>query len=419
MKGGTTGKTTERSAPDALAPPPHHPRFPLLDGMRAIAALCILLFHVSLLAAPGDEAVTRVLRNLSIGVPIFFLISGFLLYRPFIAHRTGGAAGPAIRDYARRRALRIFPAFWVIMAVLVLAPGFAPFDGQPTIWDALILHQLPLPGNDVCQVTLDTCGLAQTWSLTVEVAFYAALPIYVIAAAVLANGRDTRRWLRAELLLLLLLSVASLALAYFTVEPGRLSWVGGSVLGYVFWFALGMGLALVSVAIGDDERISRFANRFAGWLWLAAAALFAALIIVVPPETEVLGAGERTAKSIVVGAIALLLLFPAIFAGAGESVVARVLSWRACAWLGLISYGIFLWHFVVIQRLGAAGLVDFVPLLVATLAITVALAAASYYLVERPVLRFKYRRRSRKRVDSGPPHPGPLPYPPGRGRPAG
>jgi peptidoglycan/LPS O-acetylase OafA/YrhL len=115
----------------------------------------------------------------------------------------------------------------------------------------------------------------------------------------------------------------------------------------------------------------------------------------------------------------LLLLFPAIFAGAGESVVARVLSWRACAWLGLISYGIFLWHFVVIQRLGAAGLVDFVPLLVATLAITVALAAASYYLVERPVLRFKYRRRSRKRVDSGPPHPGPLPYPPGRGRPAG
>lgn len=260
MGGTSSTGSRERSAPDALAPPPHHPRFPLLDGMRAIAALCILLFHVSLLAVPADEAVTRVLRNLSIGVPIFFLISGFLLYRPFIAHRTGGAAPPAIHDYARRRALRIFPAYWTIVAVLVLAPGFSPFDGRPTIWDGLILHQLPLPGNSVCQVTLNTCGLAQTWSLTVEVVFYAVLPIYVLATALLADGRDTRTWLRGELLILLVLSLASLTLAYLAVEPGQLSWVGGSVLGYVFWFALGMGLALVSVAVGPDEGISRFAN---------------------------------------------------------------------------------------------------------------------------------------------------------------
>lgn len=83
--------------------------FPLFDGLRAIAALSVLAVHI-----PGrqdlPEAIERLVAHMNIGVTIFFLISGFLLYRPFIAHRIGGASAPAVRDYAKRRALRIYPA---------------------------------------------------------------------------------------------------------------------------------------------------------------------------------------------------------------------------------------------------------------------------------------------------------------------
>jgi peptidoglycan/LPS O-acetylase OafA/YrhL len=392
----------------------------LLDGMRAIAALCILLHHVSLIGPPDDDTVTRVLRGLSIGVPIFFLISGFLLYRPFIAHRNGGAASPAIHDYARRRLLRIFPAFWAILAVLFVVPGISAYNGATTIWEPLLLHQLPLPGNGPCEVTLSTCGLAQTWSLTVEVTFYAILPLYVVAAAALASNRDTRQWLRAEVLLLLILSIASLLLAHFTVEPNQLSWAAGSFLGYVFWFALGMGLALVSVALGNDARIGRFASRNAGRLWLAAGILFAVVVIVIPPVPNPISPGERTFTAVAAGLISLLVLVPAIFANAAETAVGRFLSWRICAWLGLISYGIFLWHFVVVLKLGEAGVRDFVPLVLSTLAITIGLAAASYYIVERPSLKFKYARNRppRKPAPSRDSSPEPA-HDPASYRPAG
>ena len=99
------------SVPDVVAPPPRHPRFPLLDGLRAIAVLTVVLVHVAFFGeAIGPSLGGRLLAHLNIGVTIFFLISGFLLYRPFIAHRAGGPGAPAVTQYAKRRLLRIFPA---------------------------------------------------------------------------------------------------------------------------------------------------------------------------------------------------------------------------------------------------------------------------------------------------------------------
>ena len=88
--------------PDAVAPPPHHPRFPLIDGMRAIAVLSVVLVHTTV-GARDLPIVGPLLAHMNIGVTIFFLISGFLLYRPFIAHRGGGAAAPSVVQYAKRR----------------------------------------------------------------------------------------------------------------------------------------------------------------------------------------------------------------------------------------------------------------------------------------------------------------------------
>lgn len=120
------------SVPDAVAPPPRHPRFPLVDGLRAIAVLCVVLVHAHGFADAGTTGpANRLLGQMGIGVTIFFVISGFLLYRPFIAHRTGGAGAPPVLTYAKRRLLRIYPAYWLALTVLVIAPGLVGvYEGE-------------------------------------------------------------------------------------------------------------------------------------------------------------------------------------------------------------------------------------------------------------------------------------------------
>ena len=81
--------TADATVPDVVAPPPRHPRFPLFDGLRAIAVLSVVGVQRDLAANGyiGNGLVDRLLAHLNVGVTIFFVISGFLLYRPFIAHR--------------------------------------------------------------------------------------------------------------------------------------------------------------------------------------------------------------------------------------------------------------------------------------------------------------------------------------------
>jgi len=116
--------------PDAVAPPPGNPRFPLFDSLRAIAALSVLVYHVGLLAQIDfSSGYGRLLADLNVGVTIFFLISGFLLYRPYVAARHGGSPAPRLADYARRRALRILPAYWLALTVLAITPGLGEVFG--------------------------------------------------------------------------------------------------------------------------------------------------------------------------------------------------------------------------------------------------------------------------------------------------
>ena len=111
----------------AVSPPPGHPRFALFDSLRGIAAVAILLFHVCALTAALDRPVigdaVAVLGPRSL--VLFFVISGFLLYRPFVAARALGRPRPSVLRYGRRRVLRIVPAYWVALTVLAIFPGIA------------------------------------------------------------------------------------------------------------------------------------------------------------------------------------------------------------------------------------------------------------------------------------------------------
>jgi peptidoglycan/LPS O-acetylase OafA/YrhL len=101
-----------------------HARFPLIDGVRAIAALTIFAFHVFFhLGLLNTDLLSRYLGNLNVGVPIFFVVSGFLIYRPFVAKRFAQEPSPETEPYAIRRALRIVPAYWVALVIVTLILG--------------------------------------------------------------------------------------------------------------------------------------------------------------------------------------------------------------------------------------------------------------------------------------------------------
>jgi peptidoglycan/LPS O-acetylase OafA/YrhL len=391
-----------------VAPPPGNPRFPLFDGLRAIAVLAVLVTHTALLSGANQLAwYGKYTARLDVGVTIFFLISGFLLYRPFAAAHLDGRDGPRVRDYARRRVLRIVPAYWLALTVLAIYPGLLQmWTGHSWIY-YLFLQDY--------RAEWTFGGLQPAWSLAIEAAFYVALPFvaYGLRRAGARMDRAGRVWLEAAVIGAL--GVASFALRALTTT-GVLHI---TLLGTFDWFALGMLLAVASAALAQREpRAVQFLRRWPSSAWLVALALFWF-------TSTQLGLGGSlfvrvtTAQSIaqhaLYGAIAFFLLLPAVFGGDADGVPRRVLRNRVVAWLGLISYGIFLWHHPIALELTSNrdlfGSFRMLGITGATFAIAVTCAAISYYALERPILRFKdgLPRNRVKRVEDVGPHEGGAP----------
>jgi peptidoglycan/LPS O-acetylase OafA/YrhL len=419
----------------ALRPPPGNPRFPLFDSARAIGALAILLAHVASLAPWMTTTwVGRLFNGLSVGVWIFFAVSGFLLYRPFVAARAAGRPGPKLGDFARRRVLRIVPAYWLALTVLSLWPG-APYVTGPLTHDWWrYFGFLQIYGGGYRDQ-----GLVVAWSLCVEVTFYAMLPLYAIGIRRLSN---TVGWKVAEIGPLI--AIAALGLTVRGLCANQvLSWAWSpTLLGSMQFFTVGMGLAVASVALqGRPVRssVGRLLLRRVEWSWALAFASFLVANTVFdyfqvhgyPPWLQVTG------NDVLGMATALLVIFPAVFGTTLGGLPRRILASRLLSWLGVVSYGMFLWHVSLLGWLIGAdysaarglgpssplvrGLPDFVSdhVLLAALGSTVALsvgaAALSYYLVELPFLRLKERRLlAFFRRNPGEPEARPvLPTPPG------
>jgi peptidoglycan/LPS O-acetylase OafA/YrhL len=372
--------TADTAAEPAVAPPPGNPRFPLFDALRAIAALSVVVYHTAFYArADQASSVGALLARLNIGVAIFFVISGFLIYRPFAAARMEGRSAPRLIDYARRRFLRIVPAYWVALTLLAIWPGLnGMWDDAPIFYAFGQVYS----SEHVLQ------GISPAWTLSTEIAFYAALPLYAWIAS------RARIGLRAELIGLAALAGASLAVRTIAVGAD-MGTLGLTLPGTFAWFAAGMALAAVSAAAVDPPAWL----KNAGLAWGAAAVLYVILAYTLGRPEGFLFAGTQQGYGAALfefamsGAIAALVVVPAAFGSGGP--VRSVLGARTLAWLGLVSYGIYLWHHNtilwlidqdVLERFDAA---PFLALTVLSIAIVVPIAAASYYLVERPALRFK------------------------------
>ena len=391
-------------APEALRPPPGHPRFPLFDSLRAFAALAIVLVHVAIFSFSSDAWFWPIVAHFDMGVPFFFLLSGFLLYRPFVAARILGARQTRVRDYTRRRFLRIAPAYWLALTALTIFPGlYGAFSGNWWVYYGLLQNYPVYTPTGGCATDVFNCGIAPAWSLAIEVAFYLVLPFFALGMGALIRRLARRRWMTAELAVLGLLSAVSVVIQATSGSSDLYTWLFFSPIGRAWWFALGMALAVISVRVeeqGSEPPAVRWISAHPGVFWAAAAVIYlAAALFWLDPGPIVAGPGESrfqyVAGYILFGVIAALVMLPAIFGHGGSGLPQRIMRNRVIAWLGLVSYGIFLWHYPIAVALAEGGVNDWWPdaaflvLGTLTIAITLVCAALSYYLVERPLMRLK------------------------------
>ena len=369
-----------------------HGRFRLVDSMRAIAFLCVFAAHTAFFAgfAADGSTLRPYFARLDVGVRIFFLISAFLLYRPFVQARLHDEPSPLAGAYAWRRFLRIAPAYWLALCVIGLwlgEPGVFTVEHAPLYFGFAHVYT---------NATLTVSAMPQAWSLCVEVAFYLFLPLYA------ALMRRFRGGLRAELVGAALLFCVSLGYKLWVfargpiTDPSLLSW-HVALPEYLDYFAIGLALAAVSVAGRPGRLIDLVARR--PWVgWLTAAVLFAVVSKGIGLSGSVFDhvtEARYLARHYLYGAIALAIFLPAVFGDPEEGLIRRVLAWRPILWIGLVSYGAYLYHFAVLQQLQkwhfrsfADDVSPYVWFPVA-LAGALAIAALSWYCFERPILSFK------------------------------
>lgn len=379
------------------------PVFPLLDGYRALAVLMVLTTHVAFSTAEiYTPVIGPLVGRMDFGVTLFFLLSGFLLYRPWALSAMTNKPGPQLGLYFTRRAGRVLPAYWVMLIfTLAILPEI-----QPVSWELWPIH-MGLLHIYIPDSSLE--GLTQTWSLATEVAFYLLLPLLAWWAGSRHRG-DPQRSARHQFTVLVVLAFIAwvFTIVRVTGALGDTFFSGYWLPGFLDWFALGMAAAIISarLSLGEPPRwmvtVRSLARDTPTCLGIAAALyVIVATPLGGPLAFEFAAPFETFAKHALYGIIAAFLLLPG-FLGRSDrgSWWARLLQHPVVVYLGTISYGIFLWHLVLLRLIidvfdipvFAGG---FWPLLTGTLAVSVIAATASWYAIERPIQRLTHGGRLR------------------------
>ncbi len=389
--------------------------FPCFDGLRALAALSIVLTHVAFASgANSPNVLGAFFARMDGGVAVFFVLSGFLLYRPFVVAHLHERPHPSAVPFLWRRFLRIYPAYWLVLTVVVYVfadkaiPDLKTFVLYYSLMNIYFSHYAFGP-------------LLQSWTLSTEIAFYVLVPIWALLVSRWRSDSPEGR-LRHEVVGIVVLALTSVAWKALVlgsgVSAGR---VGQLKLWLPWWldlFAVGMLFAVGSVAVRELQwptplRLDRPWAPAICWLLAIASFWLVAAGIGLPHTTPSIPLHLLWGQHYLYGLTAGLLVLPAVFGpqDRDSSWIRRFLTTRVMVFLGVISYGIYLWHEPWIDRyLDWANLktftvynsdvpfawhtsrylsVPFLTLLLAVLALTIASASVSWFAVERPMLKLK------------------------------
>lgn len=335
---------------------------PDIDGLRAIAVLAVMLYHLDASWLPGGF----------VGVDIFFVISGYVVTAS-LAKQTGAPLGRFIREFYVRRLARILPALLAmlclsaVLAVLFIPQAWLSRHGDDTARYALFgLSNLFLQLNDGSYFAprAEFNPFTHTWSLGVEEQFYLLAPLLVFG------------WLQVTLRRKSLAVWAVLALGSLAVCIG----IGQAHRTFAFYF---IGCRFWELAAGSllfmfSEARRPGAHRTHAAPWVTGVGMLALLgSLLLTPIDRFPWPG---ALAPVVGTLLIILggsLSP-------QGPVQKVLSQPAMLWIGLRSYSLYLWHWPVYVLMRWTTGLDSGWAAAGACAITVVLAAASYRWIERP-----------------------------------
>jgi peptidoglycan/LPS O-acetylase OafA/YrhL len=346
-----------------------------LDGLRGLAAVAVVVLHVWMYTeanAPGRPVlVDAVIGELRVGVVLFFVLSAFLLVRPWVAAARGERPAPQLGRFALRRLARVAPAYWAALAgafLLLHGTGHGRATGPETLPAFALFLQNLFPQT---RGRLDP----PMWSLAVEISFYLALP--AVGWLLVRAARRPRWGLAGPLLVCAGLVAAGLAWTALGVAREWAPEVMWTLPTYIGLFACGIAAAVLAHGrrLGRPSAALLFA---AGW---------AAVVL-----NGVWHSGGTGFTGHVVADLPAALGFAAVIV----AVALRppgLLSSAPLHALGALSYGIYLWHMPVLYglQLRDAFPQTALPALAAVLGPTLVLATASWLLVERPVLRWAAR----------------------------
>lgn len=394
-------------------------RSPTIDGVRGLCALLLVITHVSMVSGllgtketgsnvgPSSYLGGFFAGGLQIAAGIFFILSGLFIYRPYAKAIITGARQPDAGNQFIRRSLRLLPPYYVLTAVVLVALNWSAIDG---VWYVLRPFLLLLVYDSTWMN-----GEEVTWTVPAMAQFYVALPIIAWATHKYARRANTARARAYRLMLPVPFMIA--------IGFGWLFFVKATDMGTraLFWWPMGLLPEVgIGMALGILLALSRVSPKDTPALFRAAAAhpnifLLGALGTMVAnaarPFSEIGMDDIYTVTGlsffyVILAAFCVLVVTPLVAPGSDSRLIRGLFGTRPMAYLGRISYGVYLWHFAVMHFylqsgtlfggdtkmiLGLYGKAGFWELQLVTFTGAVLIATISYYVLERPLISWGER----------------------------
>jgi peptidoglycan/LPS O-acetylase OafA/YrhL len=347
--------------------PPRLGYIPALDGIRGISILAVMAFH------------TGLLRGGFLGVDLFFVLSGFLI-TSLLIEEYDRSLSVSLKNFYLRRALRLGPALLLFLtvfsalSVLVLSA----VEARRNVVEALI--SLFYVSNWAKAFSIHAPQvLVHTWSLSIEEQFYVVWPLTLLFLLRTVK----HRWAVAAIAALIALGACALR---FALMLGGASidrvYAGLDTRADALMFGCVLGIILSSGLLSTrSQRVLGKALVVLGPLSAAGLALAGLSMRILSPSVYYWGL-------LVVEALGAMVILDVLVNK--HSILRPVLSMRWLAWIGSISYGVYLWHPPIYKAMKAFGFARFEVIALGTL-VTFAISTASFYLMEKPILRLKER----------------------------
>lgn len=381
-------------------PPRSHDRLPCLDGVRALAVVSVVVYHTVFFNTDFHTPGGSFFGALTASPWIFFVTSGCVLYLPFAAAHLRDSPSVDTVSYGMHRIARVYPAYWAVLAFFTFVVPRINIYGL----HGFLLHASLTQTYAHINPFID--GLPPAWSLVVEISFYLFLPFYALLIAGLARrGRPIAVELGGLAVLFTIGLAAIVALGngvdapWLTVLPQHLG-----------AFAFGMLLAVLRTHRWSDTASARIerAGRNAWMWWVGAVGAFVAIPVVLRLDPlSAPNTGQAIALNLCQLTVGACIVVPAVLGPQDYGAIRAMLRSRPAVYLGLVSYGIYLWHWYILRIVADwfgwplyHG--NWIVVFVVGLAVSVGAASVSWYALERPVRRAVRRLAPRSRRISVP-----------------